>query len=214
MFRWRPEEVWAVHGNWIRLPVWLVTAHVCSLLVHGEGQEISGPYLHSYSGFPVPQLWSRRNDKHYRGAEVTEGAEPRITVIFSQMEPLVPVGPCRVRAAAPEEASDAASVRIPRCCCSECPDQYSQLPEAVSWRFPLFPMENLCKKCSKCYANVHEMSWKPPGPRPTRGPTTCGTLLIICSHLYVKAASPRATPERAPSLHRNKPTLQKHKGNI
>lgn len=83
LFLWRLKVVWAVHGNLIRVPVWLVTAHVSSLLLHGEGQEISGPYLHSYSGFPVPQLWSRRNDKHYRGAEVTEGAEPEL-LLFSR----------------------------------------------------------------------------------------------------------------------------------
>lgn len=82
LFLWRLDEVWAVHGNLMCVPVWLVTAHVSSLLVHGEGREISGPYLHSYSGFPVPQLWSRRNDKHYRGAEVTEGAQPEL-LLFS-----------------------------------------------------------------------------------------------------------------------------------
>lgn len=73
---WRLNSVGST-GNVTHVPVGLVSACVSSLLVHGEGQEISGPYLHSYSGFPVPQLWSGRNDKHSRGAEVTEGAEPK-----------------------------------------------------------------------------------------------------------------------------------------
>lgn len=77
-----PENGVGSTGNVTHVPVGLVSACVSSLLVHGEGQEISCPYLHSYSGFPVPQLWSGRNDKHYRGAEVTEGAEPKL-LLFS-----------------------------------------------------------------------------------------------------------------------------------
>lgn len=77
-----PENGVGSSGNVTHVPVGLVSACVSSLLVHGEGQEISCPYLHSYSGFAVPQLWSGRNDKHYRGAEVTEGAEPKL-LLFS-----------------------------------------------------------------------------------------------------------------------------------
>lgn len=83
---------------------------VSSLVARHEGQEISGPYLHSRSGLPVRQLWSGRNDKHYRRAEVTEGAEPELLLFSPQMGLLVSVGAGHIRAAAAAwEASGEAS---------------------------------------------------------------------------------------------------------
>lgn len=82
-------------GNVTHVPVGLVSACVSSLLVHGEGQEISGPYLHSYSGLPVPQLWSGRKDKHSRGAGVTEGAEPKLLLFSPKWKRWYLSGPVR-----------------------------------------------------------------------------------------------------------------------
>lgn len=44
--------------------------------------EINMPYLHSDTVLSVPQLWSRRNEKHYRIVEVTEGARLEL-LLFS-----------------------------------------------------------------------------------------------------------------------------------
>lgn len=59
----------------------LVTWYVHTLhLAHSE--KSCRPYLHSYSIQPVPQLWSKRNEKHYRTVEVTEGAKLELLLFY------------------------------------------------------------------------------------------------------------------------------------
>lgn len=59
----------------------LASQCVHNLLLAHSGKS-SRPYLHSYSILLVPQLWSKRNEKHYRTVEVTEGGKLEL-LLFS-----------------------------------------------------------------------------------------------------------------------------------
>lgn len=76
------------------VPVWQ-----CGLaLPLAHSGESCRSYLHSAAILSVPQLWSKRNRKHYRTVEVTEGGESELLLFSHQMEPPVSLQVCHVTA--------------------------------------------------------------------------------------------------------------------
>ncbi len=69
-----------LRGNLYNSYACLVT-HVCLTTVAHSGRSCR-PYLHSDGILSVAQLWSERNEKHYRTVQVTEGARLEL-LLFS-----------------------------------------------------------------------------------------------------------------------------------